>query len=230
MGRRESARFRRRRQAWWEVQSGATARQALDVATQHEFVAAIDRKRRNLETGRHVEAGRLGDRCTDPVDAIERALTRAPTGIAHLCDHDHHLGPGGSDADGSRPTDAVEHVDSPFDRSRRNRTGRRADHVAGSATNPESAVGVDRPDIAGGVRAVGGRGEVRCVPQAVVAEPLMGGPHPNLAEQARLGGGKTGRYTELVEWIDEELDAVDEYDWRAREGTRAVRCGTVQAW
>ena len=49
------------------------------------------------------------------------------------------------------------------------------------------------------------------MPQAVVAEPLMGGPHPNLSEQARLGGGKTGRYTELVEWIDEELDAVDRH-------------------
>ena len=45
MGRRESARFRRRRQAWWEVQSGATARQALDAATQQELVAAIDKKR-----------------------------------------------------------------------------------------------------------------------------------------------------------------------------------------
>ena len=45
MGRRESARFRRRRQAWWEVQSGATARQALDAATQRELVTAIDRKR-----------------------------------------------------------------------------------------------------------------------------------------------------------------------------------------
>ena len=45
MGRRESARFRRRRQAWWEVQSGATARQAPDAATQQEFVTAIDKKR-----------------------------------------------------------------------------------------------------------------------------------------------------------------------------------------
>ena len=45
MGRRESARFRRRRQAWWEVQSGATARQAPDEETQREFVTAIDKKR-----------------------------------------------------------------------------------------------------------------------------------------------------------------------------------------
>ena len=45
MGRRESARFRRRRQAWWEVQSGASARQALDVATQRELVTAIDKKK-----------------------------------------------------------------------------------------------------------------------------------------------------------------------------------------
>ena len=118
----------------------------------------------------------LGDRRTDPVDAIERALTRAPTDIARLCDHDHHLGPGGPDTDGSRPTDAVEHVDRPFDRGRRNRTGRRADHVAGTATDPEAAIGVDRPDIAGGVPAVGGRGEVGRVPQTVVAKPLMGGP------------------------------------------------------
>ena len=45
MGRRESARFRRRRQAWWEVQSGATAREAPDEETQRELVTAIDRKR-----------------------------------------------------------------------------------------------------------------------------------------------------------------------------------------
>ena len=45
MGRRESARFRRRRQAWWEVQSGATARRAPDEETQRELVTAIDKKR-----------------------------------------------------------------------------------------------------------------------------------------------------------------------------------------
>ena len=45
MGRRESARFRRRRQAWWEVQSGASSRQAPDEETQREFVTAIDWKR-----------------------------------------------------------------------------------------------------------------------------------------------------------------------------------------
>ena len=45
MGRRERERFRRRRQAWWEVQSGATARQAPDEETQQEFVTAIDKKR-----------------------------------------------------------------------------------------------------------------------------------------------------------------------------------------
>lgn len=44
MGRKESARFRRRRQAWWEVQSGAGTRQAPDAETQADFVTAIDKK------------------------------------------------------------------------------------------------------------------------------------------------------------------------------------------
>ena len=123
-------------------------------------------------------AGRLGDRRTDPVDGSSELDEGADR---HRSSPRSRPPPGPRRARHRRqPTDGCRRACRPPVRSgRRNRTGRRADHVAGTATDPEAAIGVDRPDIAGGVPAVGRGGEVGRVPQTVVAEPLMGGPYPD---------------------------------------------------
>ena len=42
MGRRETARFARRRKAWWCVQNGVHERAPLDAATGERFMRAVD--------------------------------------------------------------------------------------------------------------------------------------------------------------------------------------------